>query len=59
VDLIALARARAGDWPAGATVEIGDTLRDVDTADAAGIRSIEVGPGGFAGAIVRLLGSSA
>lgn len=39
-DLIALARERAGGWPADATVEIGDTPRDVRSAHAAGVRSI-------------------
>jgi phosphoglycolate phosphatase len=58
-ELIALARARAGDWPAEATVEIGDTRRDVTTARAAGIRSIRVEPGGLADAVSRLLASSA
>ena len=41
-ELIALARQRAGGWPAARTVEIGDTARDVETARAAGIRSIAV-----------------
>jgi phosphoglycolate phosphatase len=40
--LIELARVRAGGWPAGQTVEIGDTPRDVETARAAGVRSIAV-----------------
>jgi phosphoglycolate phosphatase len=38
--LIGIARGRAGGWPAAQTVEIGDTLRDVDTAHSAAIRSI-------------------
>jgi phosphoglycolate phosphatase-like HAD superfamily hydrolase len=42
-ELIALARARAGDWPADLTVEVGDTARDVSTAREAGIRSLRVG----------------
>lgn len=42
-ELIALARARAGDWPADRTVEVGDTARDVSTAREAGIRSLLVG----------------
>ena len=40
--LLALARARAGNWPAAATVEIGDTREDVATAKASGLRSIAV-----------------
>ena len=41
-DLIALARARAGDWPAGRTVEVGDTPADVSGTHAAGARSVAV-----------------
>jgi phosphoglycolate phosphatase-like HAD superfamily hydrolase len=44
--LIDLARERAGGWPAGRTVEVGDTLRDSETARAAGVRSIVVGSSG-------------
>jgi len=44
-ELIALARARAGDWPADRTVEVGDTAVDVSSARDAGIRSLRVGPG--------------
>jgi phosphoglycolate phosphatase-like HAD superfamily hydrolase len=40
--LLELARKRAGDWPASATAEIGDTPEDVSTAKAAGFRSIAV-----------------
>jgi len=40
--LLELARKRAGDWPASATAEIGDTPDDVSTAKAAGFRSITV-----------------
>lgn len=40
--LLELARGRAGDWPAKATVEIGDTPQDVASAKAAGFRSIAV-----------------
>ena len=58
-ELIALARARAGDWPADATVEIGDTRRDADSARAAGIRSIGVAQSGLADAVARLTASSA
>ena len=43
-ELIALARARAGDWPADRTVEVGDTAIDVSSARDAGIRSLRVGP---------------
>ena len=58
-ELIAIARARAGDWPSTGTVEIGDTRRDVTSAGAAGIGSIRVEPGGLAAAVSRLLASSA
>jgi phosphoglycolate phosphatase-like HAD superfamily hydrolase len=58
-ELIALARARAGDWPADATVEIGDTTRDASTAHAAGIHSIRVGESGLADAVARLPFSAA
>jgi phosphoglycolate phosphatase-like HAD superfamily hydrolase len=58
-ELIDHARARAGDWPADATVEIGDTARDEASARAAGIRSILVGRSGLASAAGRLLGPSA
>jgi phosphoglycolate phosphatase len=44
-ELIALARARAGDWPAERTVEVGDTAVDVSSAREAGIRSLRVAPG--------------
>jgi phosphoglycolate phosphatase len=43
-ELIALARARAGGWPAQRTVEVGDTAVDVSSAREAGIRSVRVGP---------------
>ena len=43
-ELIALARARTGDWPADRTVEVGDTAVDVSSARDAGIRSLRVGP---------------
>jgi phosphoglycolate phosphatase len=42
VELLAIARERAGDWPAERTVEIGDTPRDVESAHAAGVRAIHV-----------------
>jgi phosphoglycolate phosphatase len=54
VELIELARTRAGGWPADATVEIGDTARDASSAREAGIRSILVDDSGLA-AVVRLL----
>jgi len=54
VDLIDLARTRAGGWPADATVEIGDTARDASSAREAGIRSILVDDSGL-GAVVPLL----
>jgi len=54
-ELIALARARAGDWPADRTVEIGDTAVDVSSAREAGIQSLRVGPGtGLADAVAQL-----
>jgi phosphoglycolate phosphatase len=58
-ELIHIARERAGDWPAGATVEIGDTSVDASSSTAAGIRSILVDASGFAGAAERLLTSAA
>jgi phosphoglycolate phosphatase-like HAD superfamily hydrolase len=42
VDLIMLARVRAGGWPVQETVAIGDTPRDVASAHEAGIRSIVI-----------------
>jgi phosphoglycolate phosphatase len=44
-ELIDLARARAGDWPREATVEVGDTAVDASSAREAGIRSLIVGRG--------------
>ncbi len=58
-ELIRIARTRAGDWPAEATVEVGDTSRDASTARAAGVGSIVVGDDGLEGAVSRLLASSA
>jgi phosphoglycolate phosphatase len=55
IELIEVARARAGGWPADATVEIGDTERDATSAHAAGVRSIRVGQAGLAGAVDELL----
>ena len=56
--LLELARKRAGDWPAGATAEVGDTPADVSSAKAVRLRSIAVtsarteDPGELAGADV-------
>ena len=58
-ELIALARERAGGWPAAATVEIGDTPRDASTSREAGIRSIVVGAEGVTVDAIRQLLSSA
>ena len=44
-ELIAIARHKAGDWPAERTVAVGDTANDVAGARAAGIRVIGFGPG--------------
>jgi phosphoglycolate phosphatase len=54
-ELIHLARARAGGWPADATVEIGDTARDASSAREAGIRSILVDNSGLAAVVPHLL----
>jgi phosphoglycolate phosphatase len=43
VELIDIARRRAGDWPRERTVAIGDTPADVAGAHAAGIRVIAFG----------------
>ena len=59
VDLINLARARAGGWPADATVELGDTRRDAESARAAGVHAIHVDKHGLAAATERLLALSA
>jgi phosphoglycolate phosphatase len=58
-ELIGLARARAGGWPAENTVAIGDTPRDASSAREAGIRSILVGEKGLTGAVAPLLAPSA
>ncbi len=55
-ELIALARARAGDWPADRTVEVGDTAVDVSSAREAGIRSLRVGPGSVLTVVLAQLG---
>jgi phosphoglycolate phosphatase len=47
VDLFALARERAGDWPAERTVGVGDTPLDVSSAHHAGCRSIGVTTGRY------------
>src|SRR6266516_3931722 len=44
-ELIALARNRAGDWPARETVAVGDTRRDAESAHESGVRSIAVSSG--------------
>jgi phosphoglycolate phosphatase-like HAD superfamily hydrolase len=48
-ELFALARERAGDWPAERTVGVGDTPLDVSSAHAAGCRSIAVTTGRYDG----------
>ena len=48
VELFALARERAGDWPAQRTVAVGDTPLDVSSAHAAGCRCVAVTTGRFA-----------
>lgn len=45
VDLIAIARRKAGDWPAEQTVAVGDTPTDIEGARAAGIHVIGFGAG--------------
>jgi phosphoglycolate phosphatase len=55
-ELIALARARAGAWPADRTVEVGDTAVDVSSAREAGIRSLRVGPGASLTEVLAQLG---
>jgi phosphoglycolate phosphatase len=42
-ELIAIARRKAGDWPADRTVAVGDTPTDVSSAHAAGIRVVGFG----------------
>jgi phosphoglycolate phosphatase len=55
IELIGLARARAGGWPVNATVEIGDTARDASSAREAGVRSILVDDSGLAAVVPLLL----
>jgi phosphoglycolate phosphatase-like HAD superfamily hydrolase len=43
--LIAIARRRAGNWPRGETVAVGDTPADISGARAAGIHVIGFGSG--------------
>jgi len=45
VELIAIARRKAGDWPAEHTVAVGDTPADVSGARAAGVHVVGFGPG--------------
>lgn len=47
VELFALARERAGDWPATQTVAVGDTPLDVGSAHAAGCRCVAVTTGRY------------
>ena len=47
VELFALARERAGDWPAEQTVAVGDTPLDVSSSHAAGCRCIGVTTGRY------------
>lgn len=44
-ELIAIARHKAGDWPADRTVAVGDTPTDISGARVAGILVIGLGPG--------------
>jgi len=44
-ELIAIARHKAGDWPAEQTVAVGDTTNDVTGAHEAGIRVVGFGLG--------------
>ena len=47
VELFALARERAGDWPGESTVAVGDTPLDVSSAHDAGCRCIGVTTGRY------------
>jgi phosphoglycolate phosphatase-like HAD superfamily hydrolase len=47
VQLFALARERAGGWPADRTVEVGDTPLDVSSSRAAGCLSVAVTTGRY------------
>ena len=44
-ELIAIARRKAGHWPAERTVAVGDTTTDIAGARAAGIHVVGFGPG--------------
>ena len=46
-DLFALARERAGNWPADKTIAVGDTPLDVSSAHAAGCRCVAVTTGRY------------
>jgi phosphoglycolate phosphatase-like HAD superfamily hydrolase len=48
VELFALARERAGNWPAERTVAVGDTPIDISSAHDAGCRCIAVTTGRYA-----------
>jgi phosphoglycolate phosphatase len=54
VELFALARGRAGDWPAEQTVAVGDTPLDVSSAHEAGCRCIGVTTGRYGRAELAL-----
>lgn len=47
IDLIALARARAGNHPPADTWTVGDTPTDISSAHAAGVRCVGVASGRF------------
>ncbi len=47
IDLIAIARRRAGDWPVERTWAVGDTPRDVEGAHDARIRCVGITSGRF------------
>jgi len=55
IQLIGLARGRAGGWPVNATVEIGDTARDASSAREAGVRSVLIDDSGLAAVVPLLL----
>jgi len=46
-ELFALARERAGDWPADRTVAVGDTPIDISSAHQAGCRCVAVTTGAY------------
>ena len=47
VELVALARERAGGWPAAGTVAVGDTPLDIRSAHGAGARCVAVTTGAY------------